>query len=348
MTTTNHTSPPSPADEPPDKPRQWLLEQLQTRPAETIATIGTGLAGLGSVLILLGYLAHRAREGIAGIPTHFNYPTQALLYTGLEALGALPWRGLAALTSNCATVRASAWLLAAVTVACLVIGRWLPRRWPSRWWRPAVALLLAATAVTLTIGGAFFTIAIRATNLETKAPGNKEFCGSHLSANLADRIAFETCSWLTNESPRNDERRNSLGGLVAWFLLAALASAWTGLGIRDLRPRSRLLGPVLVAVHLALIFFFVARLPQAHAFARWGMKVPAVKIKADCDKALAAAIDAGTCCAFDVSDRAAERWIMLRGQGCPGGGGVRRWQDDEKHCIIMMQQKARVFVQVCG
>jgi hypothetical protein len=164
-------------------------------------------------------------------------------------------------------------------------------------------------------------------------------------------VAYESCSWLTNDGARNDERRQSLGGLWGWLLLAVgstLWTAWGGLRGQGLRgqgwQRRGRLG--LVWVHAGLLLWLLWQLPLAHAYGAWGLKYPAVAITGTCDEALSAAMAAGTCCGFDVSAGAETPALLLRGSGCPRRG-LWRWGKEDEKCQ-RTELGRRVVVQGCG
>jgi hypothetical protein len=265
--------------------------------------LGTGVAGLGFVIL-------RAREALLGLSPGLSYPKQEWLFTGFHSLGALLWRGLSVLASDHPVLKWSAWTLLLLVVSIVLAAR-AKRR---------LAVLLGALALStllLAVGIAFYRVALAA----NADPSQGLNCGEKLSANLADRAAFETCSWLMNDTPRNDGRRSDIGGLLGWLLAACCTAAVVG-------ARASITGRwfsrarwTLVFAHVILALLVLAELPRAHAFATWGLRYPQVRLqeKENCDPEVARATAAGSCWAFDVSAGAEKRAVFLRGSGCPEG-----------------------------
>jgi len=152
--------------------------------------------------------------------------------------------------------------------------------------------------------------------------------------------AFETCTWLINDNPRNEGRRQGLAGVLGFLLLAAGGGVWMGARSQGLGPRASWARWGLVAIHGALALFFLQLVPAAHAYSTWGVRYPPVTVRTDlpgCDQALGQALAAGSCCAFNVSGDATEGTVLLLwGTGCPGGAGFKTPQDVEaigKGCL---------------
>ena len=172
------------------------------------------------------------------------------------------------------------------------------------------------------------------------APGRGLACEEQLSRRWDVSAAFETCTWLINDNPRNEGRRQGLGGVLGFLLLAAVGGAWMGARSRGLGPRASWARWGLVAVHGALVLFFLRLVPAAHAYSTWGVSYPPVTVRTDlpgCDPALGQALAAGSCCAFNVSADATEGTVLLLwGSGCPGGPGFKASNDVEaigKGCL---------------
>src|SRR5262249_62033941 len=105
--------------------------------------------------------------------------------------------------------------------------------------------------------------------------------------------------------------------VVAACLTAVLTGALASIKSRRLSG----LRWALVGAHGLLGLLLLSDLPRAHAFAKWGLRYPQVRIQEDCDKPLAQAIDneKGNCLAFDVSADAEKKVIYVQGPGCPPG-----------------------------
>ncbi len=269
-----------------------------------LALVGPAILLL--LLWLLGYSAHRARESLLGMEP-LEYPDRELLIEGTRAAWLLPWRGLGALFLGNGVIRICGVLLFAVTLF------WLG---PLRRWRlPAWSFLSlsAVSALLLIAGGAFYTVVVQSAQLAAGESRSESRCGTSVGPNLTDRAAFEVCSWLENDSRRNDDRRQSLAGLLFWLLAACAATATTASRRTFGDPASRLRW-TLVALLVACFCFLLARLPLTHAYATWGIKYPVVEaVLAKCDGDLAEKIKTGTCTAFDVSAGALETMLLVRG-----------------------------------
>jgi hypothetical protein len=317
-----------------DRVRPSWLDWARQKPVEALAAAGALLMALGAGLGLLGLVTERAREGLIGLPP-LSYSKSDLLLTGAQSLGSLPWQAMASLAAPHPGLRWSAFAALLLTVA-LLAGGWFPRRRR----RGAVALTtLAVSAVALLFGAWLYSAAVH-TGLETPGPGRGLACEEQLSRRWDVSAAFETCTWLINDNPRNEGRRQGLGGVLGFLLLAAGAGAWMGARIRGLGPRASWARWGLVAVHGALALFFLRLVPAAHAYSTWGVSYPPVTVRTDlpgCDQALGQALATGSCCAFNVSEDATEGTVLLLwGSGCPGGAGFKTPQDVEaigKGCL---------------
>jgi len=174
---------------------------------------------------------------------------------------------------------------------------------------------------------------------------------ARLGANLADRAAFETCSWLVNDTPRNDSLRNDLGGLRGWLLAACLTAITAALAAARMPVTGRRLSWLrwtLCGAHALLALLLLRDLPRAHAFASWGLRYPQVRLREACDPALARATAAGSCWAFDVSAGAVKKVVFLQGSGCPEGRGgsflqLGRSGNDGSECLVTLSSPARVI-----
>jgi len=306
------------------------LDWARQKPVEATAAAGALVLALGVGLGILGLVTERAREGLIGLPP-LSYSASDLLLTGAQSLWSLPWRAVAALAAPHPVLRWSAFA-GLLLAAALLTGAWFRRR--------TVAITsLAFSAGALLFGAWLYSAAVH-TGLETPGAGRGLACEEQLSQRWDVSAAFETCTWLINDNPRNEGRRQGLGGVLGFLLLAAGAGAWMGARSRDLGPRASWARWGLVAVHGALVLFFLRLVPAAHAYSTWGVSYPPVTVRTDlpgCDPALGQALAAGSCCAFNVSADAAEGTVLLLwGSGCPGGAGFKTPQDVEaigKGCL---------------
>ena len=305
-----------PASAPQNPRRQGPGSELQSlireKPLETLGKLGVLGTALGATISGLGFVTLRAREALLGLSPGLPYPKQEWLVTGFDALGSLLVRGLSVLVSDHSVLKGSAWVLLLLLVGLVLAAR--SKR------RTALLLgVLGASALLLVAGSSFYRIALSATSFPAAGPSRGYHCGDKLSANLADQAAFETCSWLVNDTPRNNERRNDLAGLLGWLLAACLIAVVAGVraSIRS-RGLSRLRW-TLVGVHALLGLLLLYDLPRAHAFATWGLRYPQVRIQEKCDAALAQATAQGNCWAFDVSANAEKKVVFVQGSGCPEG-----------------------------
>ncbi|MCP4534179.1 MAG: hypothetical protein GY831_23515, partial [Delftia sp.] len=173
-------------------------------------------------------------------------------------------------------------------------------------------------------------------------------CGLVLSGNLADQIAFETCSWLENDSRTNDQRRENLAGLLLWFVAAATLG-----GVLAWRTcRTSRAGWLLPGMFGLLVLFLLGRLPLAHAYATWGLKYPRViqvtTIKTGGASDLATAIDANQCCAYDVSAGAAATALFVIGSGCPAPTHQGSLINLGDHAFATVTTEPEMVLEACG
>ena len=310
------------------------LDWARHKPVEAIAAAGTLLLALGAGLGILGLVTERTREGLIGLPP-LSYSKTDLVLTGVQSLWSLPWRAVASLAAPHPVLRGCA-IACLLLAAALLAGAWFPRRGR----RGTLALTTLAFSASVLLGGAWLYSAAVHTGLKTPGPGRGLACEEQLSLRWDVSAAFETCTWLINDTPRNEGRRQGLGGVLGFLLLAAGGGAWMGARSKGLGPRASWARWGLVAVHAALALFFLRLVPAAHAYSTWGVRYPPVTVRTDlpgCDPALGQALAAGSCCAFNVSEDATEGTVLLLwGSGCPGGAGFKAPQDVEaigKGCL---------------
>ena len=307
------------------------------RGTPVIAAAGALLLALGAGLGILGLVTERAREGLIGLPP-LSYSKLDLVLTGVQALWSLPWRAVASLAAPHPVLRGCAFA-GLLLAAALLAGAWMPWR-GRRGGRGTLALATLAVSAGVLLFGAWLYSAAVHTGLETPGPGRGLACEEQLSRRWDMSAAFETCTWLINDNPRNEGRRQGLGGILGFLLLAAGGGAWMGARSQGLGPRASGARWGLVAVHTALVLFFLRLVPAAHAYSTWGVRYPPVTVRTDlpgCDPTLGQALAAGSCCAYNVSEDASEGTVLLLwGSGCPGGAGFKAPQDVEaigKGCL---------------
>ena len=311
-----------------------LLDWARQKPVETIIVAGALIVVLGAGLGILGLGTERAREGLIGLPP-LSYSKSDLVLTGVQSLWSLPWRAAASLAAPHPVLRGCAFA-GLLLAAALLAGAWFLRRGR----RGTLALTTLAFSAGVLIVGAWLYSAAVHTGLETPGPGRGLTCEEQLSLRWDVSAAFETCTWLVNDNPRNEERRQGVSGVLGFLILAAGGGVWMGARIKSLGPRGSWARWGLVAVHAALALFFLRLAPAAHAYSTWGVRYPPVTVRTDlpgCDRALGQALAAGSCCAFNVSEDATEGTVLLLwGSGCPGGGGFKAPEDVEaigKGCL---------------
>jgi serine/threonine protein kinase len=313
------------------KRKKVLLDWARQRPVEAAAAAGALLLALVVGLGLLGLAAERAREGLIGLPP-LSYSKSDLVLTGVQSLWSLPWRAAASLVASHPVLRGCAFA-GLLLAAALLAGAWFPRR-------GTLSLAALAFSAGVLVAGAWLYSAAVHTGLETPGSGRGLACEEQLSLRWDVSAAFETCTWLLNDTRRNEGRRQSLGGVLGFLLLAAGGGAWMGKRSQGLGPRGAWARWGLVAVHTALVLFFLRLVPAAHAYSTWGVRYPPVTVRTDlpgCDQALGQALAAGSCCAYNVSEDATQGTVLLLwGSGCPGGAGFKAPEDVEaigKGCL---------------
>lgn len=296
----------------PSPRKEWMRSLRNAAMEKPMASLALASSAALAILCMgcyyLGLHAHEARELLLGLDERLHYPMQELLLTGGSVVATLPWKALLALLGGDSVVTKSAWTLLAVTLGWLGLDR--VRRLP----KALLVSLLGITAMVLASGSALYTIAIRASNLATTThkPG---LTVPQLTGNMSDRIAFETASWLRNDTPRNDDRRESLNGLILWITIATALSTWTGARAQGLTGVISRLRWILVGIHLLLLLFLLLRLPEAHALGEWGLKYPRVlRISAACDPELSAQLEAQECLVYDISAGASSRKLLFVGR----------------------------------
>jgi hypothetical protein len=307
---------------------------------ETLKTLVALGAAVGAAVSGLGFVSLRTREALLGLSPGLTYPTQEWLATGCDTLGSLVWRGASVLVSDHPVLQRSAWALFLVLLGVVLAAR--SRR------RPALLVgALAVSALLLVAGSGFYRVALAASSSPAEGPSRGFLCAQRVSRNLADRAAFETCSWLVNDGAVNEGRRRDLDGLLAWLLAACLAAAVAGSRAPLASRRLSRLRRGLVGVHALLALLLLYDLPRAHAVGTWGLRYPLVQIqpRQGCDLALAQATLAGSCWAFDVSANAETPALFLRGGGCPARGDGRfvRLGKAGAECLIALSSP-RVIV----
>jgi hypothetical protein len=273
---------------------------------------------------LLGYATQRARESFLGMAP-LDYSVWKLLLDGADVLWSLPWRGLGSLFLGEGVVVRAVVLLLLLTLLWLALDRW---RLPS--WSTLAALTLSS--LLLVGGGAFYTVVLESAYLTANEPRSEPRCGTQLSRNMTERSAFEICSWLENDSQLNDERRESLSGLLFWLLLACAAVGTAGWRY-PLDGKASNLRRGLVAFLGLFFLFLLARLPLTHAYGTWGLKYPPVeKVLAECDPDLSQKIDSGICSGFDVSAGARQTMLFLHGD-CESFAALPKTSEDGRRCV---------------
>ncbi len=313
--------------------RAWLsngADWIQRKPAAAIALATGFCTAMIMVLGVLGLLVQRAREGLIGIPP-LSYPNDQLLLTGADALWSLLWRALVSLVAPHPGLHWSAAVLLVLTVALIVEG-WSLRK------NSRAFFALALSAGILGAGAWLYSAAIQS-SLDPPTPGYGLDCAKSFSRALDESSAFETCTWLTNDTSRNQKRRQGLGGILGLLLLASSSAIWLGARWKALGPRFLWARRGLLLFHGVLVVFFLRLVPPAHAYATWGVSYPPVTLRIDrpgCDQTLAQAISQGACCAYDVSQGAEGVALFLWGSGCPGDNFVspRAVEAMGKGCLI--------------
>ncbi len=307
-------------------------------------------AAVPLLLYGLGLFAHRSRESLLGLEQELRYSWDRLVVTGLDLLWTLASNAPAALVAPHPVVALGAWMSLAAILSLTVVRR----RLPPRRRRAGTTAILLLVLLLLFFAAAFVTAALYPRHAPdargpdfAATPGGSRF----------EAAAFEAASWLDDDTDRSSGRRRGLGGLVPWLLSAAAVAAWVAwrgaLQISPPAPQGALSPWVRWGAGglLALLcLHFASLLPRAHVFAGWGLAYPAVTVQAGegCDPAVAAALAAGGCCAFDVAEGGEPRVLLLRGGGCPPDrGAFTAWAGEKSHCVEPLSVR-RVVYHGCG
>lgn len=271
------------------------------------------IVSLPVLLLVLGATAHRSRETMLRVSS-LSYPTTELFATGAQAIGDLFVNSLTALFSSLPVLQASAWGLASLAVLCLLASGWQHR------WRSAGYLAMTVAALMLWVGIHLYTFALRARHPEERPDQTSALCsGDFLSdpAPITELIVVESCSWLVHPTSTNEEWRQSLSGLILYFLLANGGALWCGVRMGRRRGWRETVRRVLLGVNVAVLLLILRQVPLAHAYAHWGLEYPSVEITGDCKNDLVEPLKAGICCAYDVSAGAKGTVLLVRGPACP-------------------------------
>ena len=283
----------------------------------------------------LGLFAHASRESLLGLEQRLSYPKEQLILVGLDVPWALAWNAISVLFSSQIELSLGAWSALAALVAVWTASRWWPRR------RLVTTGLLAATFLPLLVAAAFYTAA-----LFPPRSANAVGPDFHVEpgGNLIQATTFESVSWLANDSALNERRRRDLAGLVLWFVAAAALGAYR---TWRLGATARIRWGLATAWGL-LLFHLLSLVPRAYAVDRWGLKYPAVEIRAveGCGDRLRA-LEAG-CCAFDISEGGRPEMLLLRGEGCPSGRGAFVPLAEEMYDCLNYLPGRRVIYHGCG
>src|SRR5262249_35127553 len=154
-------------------------------------------------------------EGLIGL-SPLSYSKSDLVLTGVQSLWSLLWQAVASLAAPHPVLRWSA-CAGLLLAAALLAGAWFPprgRRGTTR------LIALALSAGVLLFGAWLYSAAVH-TGLEPPGAGRGLVCEEQLSRRWDVSAAFETCTWLINDNPRNEDRRQALGGVLGFLLLAA-------------------------------------------------------------------------------------------------------------------------------
>lgn len=284
-------------------------------------------AGISALSYGIGFFAHRSREGLLALREPLNYALRDAVLTSVDVVGSLLRNALLALFSGHPWLLAGAWGCIAALLLAWAADRWLPA---AR--RPVAAgVLLTLTWVVLLFAARFYTAALF-------PPHAAEATGPAFNVDpggtLVESAQFEAVSWLTNDEPGNDLRRQALGGLAGWFLLVAGWSACRAWRRPEIPRRWRRGLMIACALMVAL---FASLVPRAHVVAAWGLKYPRLTIKAadpKCDPELARALAQPGCCLFDVSAGGRPRKTLRWGDACPQPQGFETWGEDRVHCLV--------------
>lgn len=313
------------SNEPRQSAQERDTESLLAWLGEHKEILALAFGGLSTLVYGLGLFSLRSRETLLGLTSSLKYPHEEAVLTGLHVLWRLPWDALAGLTSKNPWLLAGAWGSLALCLLATAVVRRAPRRWRRLRW---VAFVVVGLAVLFTHRFHFAAL----------FPPHKQDAvvypsfDPELSGDPIAEPAFESVSWLINETEVNAHHRAALNGLGAWLLTVSGFWVWVALRQRDLSTRQRW-GVVVVFVVLGLSIGSTA--PRGYAVTIWGVSYPtvAVEIKDECRSALAKAIASGDCCAYDISTKGEPVTTLLRGT-CPEGlPTVLRWDDDQKSCL---------------
>jgi hypothetical protein len=275
---------------------------------------------MATLLADLGYLTFRESLAILNLNDSISYPIADLLYEGLSVVSTLFGHALGGLISDYPVLLYACWSSIGLMALLWAMQRFKARRGP-------VLLALLLIGILAAPGMIFFAAAI-----EESPPCLDEVGNDRLATDLSLRASVEACTWIRNgTNPINERRRHDLAGVGGWIAALCLYSAWTGSRLGRLPILLAILRNALLLFLLFVALWAIKKIPRGHAYAVWGVERNQVNsLKPACDPVLAAAIQKGDCCAFDVVESSSPALLFLHGSGCPPGS---RKKPIDRQCL---------------
>jgi hypothetical protein len=288
-------------------------------------------------LYQIGVETHRSRLALIGVDMELDYGIFEQMGLGVRVLGRLLWSMIGGLVTGHGIERWSVPILLGVAVVPAVLRRCGHAR-------AALVAAFLALAV-LGYGTVLYANAASVHGVVMSREGRPWSCksaDSPKSAPIPGQIRLEVCSWLRNDTDRNIGRREAVGGLLGWLVLA-LALLIRGIRrtghecMHDAQLRGMAVPPWRWAGRVAMTGAGIALLllmwqaPRAHAVSYFGLRYPSVKtVHPSCDtknlndllagaaKATDGSGERAECNAVDISKGARQELLIIHGADCPG------------------------------
>jgi hypothetical protein len=298
-----------------------------------------GLLLLLSGLYLLGDQTLAARSDLLGIAdANFDYPAWLRLWTGAQVGPGLLVRFARFCGGKYPEFLVGAGAVALAGLSLLLRGR-------------ARRTLLVALALPSLAGAVGLLVVVNVHHVLLAGEGTSVDTPALARSQLGD-ARFEVASWVSNDSPINDRRRQALAGSYVVAFIALLLLSSRALAARDPAHGRPWVPMGSAAIYALGALLLGAGVPRAYALARWGGVYPVVaELAPDCEPTeLAAAVSQDRCQVWDVSAGALPQVVMVSGAQCGPTHGARdfrilRLPPGHATCIVRLGPLEVVFAK---